>query len=1057
MMSKNKFTEKVFAAIILVISLSSCSWKNNPSLHSASNLNSDKVNGQDIVSTRPQELGTVLLLVQLKQPALLTRLKSVEGQIKPQVDLELKKLIEAEQIEVISKIKSISSEIKLVYRYQLVLNAITVAAPSQYVDAIRKISAVNLVEKSQTFARPQVAAKSVNGKFDLTQNNSVKFIGAPDLWSKGISGQGIKVGIIDTGIDYTHSMLGGTGVPADFKAINPSLPSAFFPNKKVVGGIDLVGTKFNAASDILSNRIPIIDENPIDEGGHGTHVAGTVAGIGDDEQTYSGVAPKADLYAIKVFGADGSTGDEVVIAALEYSANTLRDGTLGGQLDVVNLSLGSGYGNPRILYNQAIQNLSRAGTSVVISAGNSGDVDFIVGAPGTSDDAISVAASIDNGEHNWKFPAVKFVNSVGKEFVVEALEGSISKPISEAGNVSGDLVYVGLATEDLSSELAAQVKGKVAFIDRGKVAFAEKVRRAFAAGAIGVVIANNQPGEAFGMGGEGRYDIPAIMITLALGDQIKSDLKVGSVKIDFQTDVKIEKPERIDTITGFSSKGPRSFDGILKPEISAPGSDIISAEMGGGTKPVKMSGTSMAAPHMAGVMALLIQSHPDLSSSQLKSLAMGTAKTIYSKKDIRYPVSRMGAGRVQIAQADAGRLVSDPAAISLGLVNLESKKVMPAEIKLKNITDSKTKLQISLEEAAPGLSLKSIVSFNLEPKEEKLVKLRLVLDRSQLGAQFELDGFIVIKESDTVVLRVPVLAVVQQISKIQASELKVRSASESDSAGALAELNLINTSEVNGKVYLFNLLGRDGRKAAKNQFVSTECDLEAAGYRILGTGNEQKVQFVLKVYQPVTSWNLCEPSILIDSDGDGIADQELAGMTSTAIPGVVGPTQSGFASFLLDAKMARDIRRQFEVSNALGVPAKEDYSLALIDAAPMLAQERSTMVILEAPLKKLSSKVDGSLAVKILTSHYESAPEEVDNNLGGTLQPWMNISSREKDQAYYGMPDSLTIKGNETQTVDLTKGSGLEPLLVVSPDNSRSSSDFLRDQQSSVISPKFEP
>ncbi|RYZ68147.1 MAG: hypothetical protein EOP05_16785, partial [Proteobacteria bacterium] len=135
-------------------------------------------------------------------------------------------------------------------------------------------------------------------------------------------------------------------------------------------------------------------------------------------------------------------------------------------------------------------------------------------------------------------------------------------------------------------------------------------------------------------GGEATFPIPAIMIKKDLGAKLKAELTKGEVTIAFKTPDRIEKPELIDTITGFSSKGPRSIDAMLKPEISAPGSLIISAKMGGGTAGVEMSGTSMAAPHMAGVMALLKQAQPTLSSRELKSVAMSTAKTMVDDKKV---------------------------------------------------------------------------------------------------------------------------------------------------------------------------------------------------------------------------------------------------------------------------------------------------------------------------------------------------------------------------------------------------------------------------------------
>lgn len=1012
-----------------------------------------------IVSTRPQNQGTVLTMVQLKQPALLSQIKTVNGA--RAVDSALAAEIEKEQLAMIAQLAKISSDIKVVYKYRMVLNALAITLPAELLNQVRALTAVRSVELSQSFGRPEVIVKHDDQirsalKEDLKQKNSVKFIGAEDLYSLGYTGRGIKVGIIDTGIDYTHAMLGGEGTVAAYKAIDPAKSSSSFPNKKVVGGIDLVGTSFDSNSNEWKNRLPAPDANPLDEGGHGSHVAGTVAGLGDGVTTYSGVAPEAVLYAIKVFGAKGSTSDEVVIAALEYAANTKQDGNLDSQLDVVNLSLGSGFGNPHILYAEAIKNLSRSGTSVVISAGNSGDVDYIVGAPGTSDDAISVAASIDDADHNWKFPAVKFTNAQGQERTAEAKEASVSKPISQAGAVSGALVYAGLAIDDFSSELAAQVKGHVAFIDRGKVNFSEKIRRAEAAGAIGVVVANNAPGEAFTMGGDGHYAIPAVMITLDLANQLKAEMKSGDVKIDFQTTSVIEKPELIDTITGFSSKGPRSIDGALKPEISAPGSDIISAAMGGGAASATMSGTSMAAPHMAGVMALLKQARPQLSSAELKSAVMGSAKTIFEKQNQRYPLSRMGAGRVRVGEAQKIDIVSEPASLSLGLVNVQSKKVVPFSFRLKNLKATARDLQLSIEEAAVGLTLKSASKISVAASESVEVVVKLGLDFSANTESTELDGFLVVKDNGQTVLRIPVLAVAQHISQMFAGDLKTHSTSTADSVGAWTELELKNASSAaDGNAYLFNLLGQDGRKimSGLSPYLSDSCDLESVGYRFIRRGSEDYLQFAIKVYKPVTSWNLCEPSVLIDSDGDGEADQELAGMAGGAVPGIQIANKGPYLSYLLDANKARAVRKAFEASVLGPQIIAEDYTSALIAASTMVVFENSTIAILEVQASKLATRADGQLSVKVLTSHYESAASEVDNYLA----KWIKLSLKSEDQAFTQMPEVVSVKAGQTQTVDLKKGFGAESLLVLFPENSRSLSNTVRDQQSFILQSRFEP
>src|SRR5690606_21937243 len=159
------------------------------------------------------------------------------------------------------------------------------------------------------------------------------------------------------------------------------------------------------------------------------------------------------------------------------------------------------FGTPHILYSEAMKNLVNGGTLAVASGGNSGHINYIVGAPGTTSEAISVAASVDNMEHNWKFPAVKFTTAAGEDIIAKAVEGPISQPISEAGAVSGKFVFIGLADSDLSADVAAALNGNVALIDRGAVAFCDKAERAAGGGAIGFVVANNVDGEPMAMGG----------------------------------------------------------------------------------------------------------------------------------------------------------------------------------------------------------------------------------------------------------------------------------------------------------------------------------------------------------------------------------------------------------------------------------------------------------------------------------------------------------------------------------------------------------------------------
>src|SRR5213592_3371680 len=256
---------------------------------------------------------------------------------------------------------------------------------------------------------------------------SVPFIGTPAVWggSPAFRGEHIKLAIVDSGADYTHANFGGPGTVAAFNdafanSTKPADPALFGPNApKVKGGTDLVGDNYDASDP--KNNTPVPDDNPLDCNGHGSHVAGTAAGFGvkDDGTTFRGpydantpnvkfrigpgVAPLADLYAVRVFGCVGSTN--VVVQALDWAVDN--------DMDVVNMSLGSSYGRADSATALASDNASAAGIIVVVSAGNSGTPRYIVGAPSTTTRGISVAAN----DSTPTYPGATLALDTGKSVV----------------------------------------------------------------------------------------------------------------------------------------------------------------------------------------------------------------------------------------------------------------------------------------------------------------------------------------------------------------------------------------------------------------------------------------------------------------------------------------------------------------------------------------------------------------------------------------------------------------------------------------------------------------
>jgi subtilisin family serine protease len=437
------------------------------------------------------EQDEVLTMVKLKTPALFSTAEIVDGKITIN-SIHLDQL-KQEQVDFLAEVEKISPKIEILYRYQYVLNGFTLKTPKNLEEQIQNLSQVELTKHTTMIAPPinelsmQELKVRLNKQLEKIDATSVDFIGATEVHQKyAFTGKGLKVGILDTGIDFTHKMFQGPGSIATFESIDPTTeaPSELYPNAKISGGIDLVGDRYIPGSHNNEVRLPRPDNNPIDISGHGTHVAGTVAGIGDGAISYSGVIPDAQMHAIKVFGG-GSTGDFIVLAGFEYAADPNNDNDPSDALDVLNLSLGGAFGIPGNLYDQAITNLSKVGISVVASAGNSGDVSYITGAPATSTDALSVGASIDNMEHNWKFDALSLESTGLPEKVITGFgKASFTKDLSDFTELAGSIVYAGVAAQDFSQELKDKISGKIALIDRGQVSFVDKVKRALDANAI---------------------------------------------------------------------------------------------------------------------------------------------------------------------------------------------------------------------------------------------------------------------------------------------------------------------------------------------------------------------------------------------------------------------------------------------------------------------------------------------------------------------------------------------------------------------------------------------
>ena len=534
-------------------------------------------------------------------------------------------------------------------------------------------------EVSKVSKIPGVVAVHAAKRYHVELSNSIPFINADKVWNNvtlPYTGAGVRVAVIDTGVDFTHAALGGSGNPADYvtQISNSTIITGTVFNAKVEWGYDFAGVNYGTTG------IPVPDPNPIDGNGHGTHVAATIAGLGSSA-TGLGVAPAATILGVKVFGDNGGS-TSLVPQAIEWSLDPNQDGVLDDHVNVINMSLGSAYGpnledDPdAIMTNYA----SALGVVVVTSAGNSGNWEYASGSPGNSDAALSTAASTTG----WLTgPTLYIQNSTAPTLtnIIYLPTGSGTPQVTNL--ISGTLAYAGLipgATNDLLCNTsivnvaAGALTGKVALISRGVCAFTEKINNAAALGAKAAVIFNSAAGGnvAPGMAIAGTT-IPAVSLGRTVGLNLATADGQVIVLNSINNPTSLPDPTVVaDTTASFSSRGPRGADSKLKPEITAPGVNIYAAAVATGIGGQSMSGTSMASPHVAGVAALLRQAHPTWSSEMVKAALMNSSVDMLVQTGATtftpgVDVARNGAGRVD---AEAAAYASTVAIGDLKLVSL---------------------------------------------------------------------------------------------------------------------------------------------------------------------------------------------------------------------------------------------------------------------------------------------------------------------------------------------------------------------------------------------------
>ncbi|XRG78496.1 S8 family serine peptidase [Rossellomorea sp. GAMAL-10_SWC] len=542
-----------------------------------------------------------------------------------QVDKEHK--VFKEDVGKFVKVKEKKNTPVITKTYKTAFNGAAITLPANQVKELLKSDVVKMIYKDVTFNIDPVKEEVPTdvARKTTTSVDSIPYLNVDKLHKEGITGKGVKVGVLDTGIDYNH----------------PDLKDAF------KGGYDFVDNDNDPMEatykDWQASNQPESNGNGTYYTEHGTHVSGTIVGQNknDSEVSVEGVAPDADLSMYRVLGPYGSGSSENVIAGIDKA---VQDG-----MDVINLSLGAGINDPYYPTSTAINYAVLNGVTAVVSAGNSGPNAYTLGSPGTAAFALTVGASdvpttittfdgiVAGG---WSTDLISMARSFADSF--NSLEGK-----------SLELVDVGLGT--LDDYKNKNVAGKIAFVQRGNFALVDKVKFAKQNGAKAVIMYNNVDGHVGYNLGESMEYIPAFSMTKKAGEELKAKIANGNTTFTF-ANLK-EKSTEGDKLADFSSRGPVNGNFQMKPEITAPGVSVLStvpSYIANHNTPEdykyayqRMDGTSMASPFAAGVAALLLGQNPNLQPADVKSILMNTA----DKLNGDYSVFEVGAGRVDPYQA----------------------------------------------------------------------------------------------------------------------------------------------------------------------------------------------------------------------------------------------------------------------------------------------------------------------------------------------------------------------------------------------------------------------
>jgi len=730
---------------------------------------------------------------------------------------------------------------------------------------------------------PGVASVGRVTEHFMDNADGVPWVGALAVAERlGVRGEGIRIGVIDSGVDYLHANFGGPGTVAAYTANNKNVVEpGTFPTAKVVGGFDFAGPVYNPGT---VNNTPQPDPDPLDGNGHGSHVAGSATGLGVPGRIHAGVAPAAKLYALKVFN-DSSGSTLLTSLAIEWAMDPNSDGDMSDHLDVINLSLGSNYGELADPSSIAIENAVAAGVIVVTSAGNSSNLPYVTSSPGVAHSAISTAANVPGNRVHARVTVNAPASVAGVKFNEE---GNGTVRVAAAGPIADTVVLADPLLGCTALANAAAVSGNIALIQRGVCSFAQKLAVAQAAGARAMVLFNNVDGDPIVAGLAGVvHTIPVVMVSLADGGAMAAAATTAATSpLTATLDTGLD-PTKDDRIVSFSSRGPGHGGSTFKPDIAAPGIGIISTGVGTGDGPAPNQGTSMASPYVTGSAALLRQLHPNMPIHGIKALLQNSTAPANASGDTS--LARSGVGALRVDRAAALTSFASPGGISFGRLNPTSTVNVSETVYLRNLAGrSRTFTATHVPRATyPGVEVQCPQPVSVGRHGEKTFKLRLRFDPRAAPAagifdnasisQREVDGWCVLSDG-TDSLRVGYIAVVDSASGMVLAP-----------GGGSFGVDVFNKGPALGVAEGFALVGSGGTGADNTYSSIAHLGVRRGDPAVFG---EQVIEFGLAVEHVVEHPYNLDVDLFLDIDRNGTDDVRLRGRDWTDVqpspPAVLG-------------------------------------------------------------------------------------------------------------------------------------------------------------------------